>query len=159
MDEILKLLGRDCTLSTEQLAAMLNLKSEEVKSAIGKFENEGVILGYKAVIDWEKASETVVNALIAVNVIPQRGGGFDLVAENICKYDEVESVYLMSGGYDLTVMLSGRTMREVALFVVEKLATMESVTGTATHFLLKKYKEGGVMFHPQENNQERILMV
>jgi DNA-binding Lrp family transcriptional regulator len=141
------------------MAAMLGRSEAEVSDAIADFEARGVILRYKAVVDWEKTDVEMVTALIDVKVTPQRGEGFDRVAERIYQYDEVESLYLMSGGYDLSVLITGRTMKEVALFVAEKLAPLESVTGTATHFLLKKYKDGGVVFAPVTPQEERILMV
>ncbi|MDR3207937.1 MAG: Lrp/AsnC family transcriptional regulator [Oscillospiraceae bacterium] len=159
MLELLRLLEKDCTLTRGQMAAMLGRSEAEVSDAIADFEARGVILRYKAVVDWEKTDVEMVTALIDVKVTPQRGEGFDRVAERIYQYDEVESLYLMSGGYDLSVLITGRTMKEVALFVAEKLAPLESVTGTATHFLLKKYKDGGVVFAPVTPQEERILMV
>ena len=158
MKQLLKLLEQDCTLSHAQLASMLGAEEAAVSKAIAQYAADGVILGYKAVIDWEKIQVETVTALIDVRVTPQRGEGFDRVAERIYQFDEVESLYLMSGGYDLSVLITGRTMKEVALFVAQKLAPLESVSGTATHFLLKKYKERGVVFVPREEQQERILM-
>ena len=159
MKKLLGLLEKDCTLSVGQLASMLGRGEQEVADMIARCRTEGIILGYKAVIDWEKVHEESVTALIDVKVTPQRGEGFDRVAERIYQFDEVESLYLMSGGYDLSVLITGRTMKEVALFVAQKLAPLESVSGTATHFLLKKYKESGIVFVPREEQQERILMV
>ena len=159
MDNILRLLERDCTLTPQQISAMLGLAEDEVRSALSRYEAEEVIVGYKAMVDWDKTDEELVTALIQVKVTPQRGEGFDRVAERIYQYDEVESLFLMSGGYDLTVIIRGRTMKEVALFVAEKLAPLENVTGTSTHFMLKKYKENGVLFTSRREGQERILMV
>ena len=155
MTKLLQLLEEDCTLTPEQLASMANMKVDEVKAAIAKYEEDKVILGYKAIVDWDRTEREAVTALIEVKVTPQRGEGFDRVAERIYQYDEVESVYLMSGGaYDLTVIISGRTLREVAEFVGQRLAPLEDVTGTATHFILRKYKEKHLIFPPQEK-QER----
>jgi len=159
MCEILKLLEQDSTYTTAQIAAMLDMDEAEVAAKIREYENNGVILGYKAVIDWDKTDEELVTAMIDVRVTPQRDAGFGRVAERIYQYDEVQSLYLMSGGYDLSVVIAGRTMKEVALFVAQKLATIDGVSGTATHFILKKYKDGGVLFQQQEEQQERIEMV
>ena len=141
MKKLLQLLEEDCTLTHEQLAAMTGMTVEEVKADIKKFEDDKVILGYKAIVDWDQTDRESVTALIEVNIIPQRNEGFDRVAERIYQYDEVESVYLMSGSYDLTVIISGRTLKEVAQFVGQRLAPLEGVTGTVTHFILKKYNE------------------
>ena len=122
MTKLLQLLESDCTLTPEQLAAMTQKSVEEVKAAIVQLEKEKIIRGYQAVIDWDKTDRENVTALIEVKVIPQRGDGFDRIAERIYQYDEVESVYLMSGAFDFTVIISGRTLREVAQFVSEKLA-------------------------------------
>ena len=157
MKKLLQLLEDDCTLTHAQLASMSGLTEAEVAAAIKKYEEERVILGYTAIVDWDRTDRESVTALIEVNVTPQRGEGFDRVAERIYQYDEVESVYLMSGAYDLTVIISGRTLREVAQFVGERLATIEGVTGTATHFILKKYKEKHLIFQKQEVQEERFV--
>ena len=136
MTKLLQLLESDCTLTPEQLAAMTQKSVEEVKAAIAQLEKEKIIRGYQAVIDWDKTDRENVTALIEVKVIPQRGDGFDRIAERIYQYDEVESVYLMSGAFDFTVIISGRTLREVAQFVSEKLAPLEGVTGCATLFCI-----------------------
>ena len=159
MLQLLRLLEKDCTLTNAQMAAMLGRTEEEVATAVKDYEEKGVILQYKAVIDWGKTDVEKVVALIDVKVTPQLGEGFDRVAARIYQFDEVESLYLMSGGYDLSVLITGRTMKDVALFVAEKLAPLESVTGTATHFLLKKYKDGGTVFESVPSRQERIQMV
>ena len=157
MKKLLQLLEDDCTLTTGQLASMAGMTEEEVKAAIRKYEEEKVILGYKAIVDWDRTDRESVTALIEVKVTPQRGEGFDRVAERIYQYDEVESVYLMSGSYDLTVIISGRTLREVAEFVGQRLATIEDVTGTATHFILKKYKEKHLIFQKQEQQARELI--
>ena len=118
-----------------------------------------MILGYKAIVDWDSTDREAVTALIEVNVTPQREEGFDRVAERIYQYDEVESVYLMSGAFDLTVIISGRTLREVAEFVGRRLATLEDVTGTATHFILKKYKEKHLIFEKREEQEREWIFV
>lgn len=157
--KLLSLLENDCTLNHEQLAALLNTTVEDVANMIGSLEKQGVILGYKAVVNWEKTDLETVEALIEVKITPQRDKGFDRISERICQYEEVESCYLMSGGYDLTVIITGKTLREVALFVAQKLSTIEGVTGTATHFILKKYKQQNVFFAPKEEQKERLIFV
>lgn len=158
MKKLLQLLEDDCTLTHAQLASMSGLTEAEVAAAIKKYEEERVILGYTAIVDWDRTDRESVTALIEVNVTPQRGEGFDRVAQRIYQYDEVESVYLMSGSFDLTVIISGRSLKEVALFVGEKLAPLEDVTGTATHFILKKYKEKHLIFPVQEEQEERFVL-
>ena len=158
MKKLLQLLEDDCTLTHAQLASMSGLTEAEVAAAIQTYEEERIILGYKAIVDWDRTDRESVTALIEVNVTPQRGEGFDRVAQRIYQYDEVESVYLMSGSFDLTVIISGRTLKEVALFVGEKLAPLEDVTGTATHFILKKYKDHGtVLAKKYEDTREKIM--
>ena len=157
MKKLLQLLEDDCTLTHAQLASMSGLTEAEVAAAIQTYEEERSIRGYKAIVDWDRTDRESVTALIEVNVTPQRGEGFDRVAQRIYQYDEVESVYLMSGSFDLTVIISGRTLKEVALFVGEKLAPLEDVTGTATHFILKKYKEKHLIFQKQEAQEERFV--
>ena len=155
--KLLQLLEQDCTLTPEQLASMADMTVEEVKAAIKRYEDEKIILGYKAIVDWDRTDREAVTALIEVKVTPQRGEGFDRVAERIYPYDEVESVYLMSGAYDLTVIISGRSLKEVAQFVGERLSTLEDVTGTATHFILHKYKEKHVIFEKQEQQEKEWI--
>ena len=157
MTKLLHLLEQDCTLTDEQLASMADMKLEDVIAARAKLEAEKVILGYKAIVDWDRTQREAVTALIEVKVTPQRGEGFDRVAERIYQYDEVESVYLMSGAFDLTVIISGRTLKEVASFVGERLSTLEDVTGTATHFILKKYKEKHLIFEKQEKQERELI--
>ena len=155
--KLLRLLEEDCTLNRAQLAAMTGMTEEEVQAAIKKYEEEQVILGYKAIVDWDSTDREAVTALIEVNVTPQREEGFDRVAERIYQYDEVESVYLMSGAFDLTVIISGRSLKEVAQFVGERLSTLEDVTGTATHFILHKYKEKHLIFEKQEKQPKEWI--
>ncbi|MBQ7034440.1 MAG: Lrp/AsnC family transcriptional regulator [Clostridia bacterium] len=139
--KLLKLLNRNSRTPLEDLATMIGVAPEEVAKAIDEMEKEGVIRGYKAVIDWERLDNSYVSALIELQVTPKAALGFEEVAEKIAKYPEVESVYLMSGGYDLTVIVKGKNFHEVAMFVAKELAPMESVTSTATHFVLRRYKE------------------
>lgn len=150
MKKLLKLLEKDAHLTEKELALMCEKEVGEIKDMIEEYEKNGVILGYTTVIDWDKTDIEYVNALIELKVIPQKGCGYESIAEKISNYSEVDSVYLMSGGFDLTVMLHGKTMREVATFVATKLATIDEVTATATHFVLQKYKDHGVVFGGEE---------
>ena len=155
--KLLRLLEEDCTLTRPQLAAMADMPEEEVAAAVKRYEDEKVILGYKAIVDWNSTDRDAVTALIEVKVTPQREEGFDRIAERIYQYDEVEALYLMSGAFDFTVIISGRSLREVASFVSDRLAPLEGVTGTATHFILKKYKEKHLIFPIQEVQEERFV--
>ena len=155
--KLLRLLEEDCAHTPEQLASMADMTVEEVKAEIKRYEEEKIVLGYQAIVDWDRTERESVTALIEVKVTPQRGAGFDRVAERIYQYDEVESVYLMSGAFDLTVIISGRTLREVAEFVGQRLATIEDVTGTATPFILKKYKEKHLIFEKQEQQERELI--
>jgi DNA-binding Lrp family transcriptional regulator len=150
MDMLLKMLEDDGSLTPEQLAVMLDKEEGDIKKLIRAYEKDGVILGYKTIIDWDKTDREYVTAIIEVKLVPQRDRGFDKIAEKIYNYDEVKSVYLMSGSYDLCVVIEGKTMKEVAFFVAQKLATIEYITGTATHFVLKKYKDNGVIYGSSE---------
>ena len=148
--EILTLLENDARLTPEQLSVMLNKDKDTIEKEIGKMEQNGTILGYKTIIDWEKTEKDPVIAMIDVKLTPQRDKGFDRVAEKIYNYPEVKSVYLMSGAYDLSVVIEGKTMKEVASFVSQKLSTIEAVNSTATHFVLHKYKDKGVLYDAPE---------
>ncbi len=139
--KILKLLAENARYSIEEIAVMTGLSDKEVTDNIRELEIAGLIRGYKTVIDWEKLDEASVSALIELKVIPQDRYGFEKIAETVMKYDEVETVYLMSGSYDLCVIVKGKTFQEVAMFVAKKLAIMNGVTSTATHFVLRRYKE------------------
>ncbi len=151
--EILKLLARNAKYTNEEIAIMLDIKIEEVKSAIKQLEKDGLIRGYKAVIDWEKLDDAYVSAIVELNVVPKAGLGFEEVAECIMRYPEVESVYLMSGVYDLNVVVKGKTLRDIATFVAKELATIDSVTSTTTHFVMRRYKEMDVelVSHEEED--------
>ena len=143
---LLKLLEDDARLSTEQLSVMLDKPKKEIDEKLAELEENGTILGYKAMIDWEKTDREYVTAMIDVKLSPQRDRGFDKIAEKIFNYPEVQAVYLMSGAYDLSVLIEGKTMKEVAYFVAQKLAPIESIISTATHFVLHKYKDKGVVY-------------
>ena len=136
---------------------MLGESEEDVAAAIKAYEKNSTILGYKTVVDWDKTSKESVTALIEVKITPQKGMGFDEIARQIYSHHQVESVYLMSGGFDLTVIIKGRTMREVARFVSEQLAPMENVLSTGTHFILKKYKDNSVEFDPADNDKREVM--
>ncbi len=143
MKQIFEAMEKDARLTPEQISTMTGMPVNEVKKAIKKAEQDRAILKYKTVIDWAKLGEEQVWALVEVKVIPQRNVGFDAIAERIYRFPEARSVYLASGTYDLAVLVAGKTMQEIAIFVSEKLAPLETVQGTVTHFILKKYKEDG----------------
>lgn len=151
-EKILKTLAKDGRIAAADLAIMLGSNEADVVTAIAEMEADKIICGYPTLIDWDKLSDEKVTALIELKVTPQRGQGFDKIAERIYKFDEVESVYLMSGGFDLTVIIRGKSMREVASFVSAKLAPMEAILSTATHFVLKKYKDQGIIMQVDEED-------
>jgi DNA-binding Lrp family transcriptional regulator len=157
MDPLLKLLRDNAARKPADLAAMLNVPESEVVARIRQFESDHVVLGYHALLNEEKLGMDTVRAAIEVKITPERGGGFDRLAERIAKYSEVQSCYLMSGGYDLLVVVQGSNLREVATFVSEKLATVQGVISTATHFILKPYKEQGVLMQV-DVNEERLAV-
>jgi DNA-binding Lrp family transcriptional regulator len=157
MDPLLKLLHENAALKPAQLASMLDTTEPDVIARIKAYEDDHVILGYRAVLNEEKLERDIVRAVIEVKITPERGGGFDRLAERIAKYGEVQSCYLMSGGYDLLVIVEGRNLRDVASFVSQKLATIQGVLSTATHFLLKPYKEQGILMH-RDQNEERLAV-
>jgi len=155
MDEILEILEKDARTTPEEIAKMLKKKTQDIKEAIKKYEKEGVILKYKAVINKEliKEANSEVRALIEVNITPQKDVGFDKIAERIYSFPEVASCYLVSGTYDLLLIVEGKDLHTVARFVAEKLAPLENIKGTTTHFLLKKYKEDAVILKHKEENK------
>jgi DNA-binding Lrp family transcriptional regulator len=157
MDPLLKLLQENAALRPAQLAAMLNLSETEVAARIKSYEESQIILGYRAILNEEKIGQDLVRAVIEVKITPERGGGFDRLAERIAKYAEVRSCYLMSGGFDLLVVVEGANLREVATFVSEKLATVQGVISTATLFMLKVYKDQGLLIQA-ESNEERLAV-
>lgn len=160
MDDILEILEKNSRYKDEEIAIMTGKTVEEVREAIRDYEEKNIIAGYTTLINWENTGKETVTALIEVKITPQRGVGFDKVAERIYKFNEVKACYLMSsGGFDLTVIVEGKTMKEVALFVSEKLAVQEYVTGTATHFVLKKYKDNGKIFKEKKNENREAIFI
>lgn len=156
-EELLTVIEKNSRIDLKELAVILGVQEVDVVNELAALEAEGVICGYHTLIDWEKTSNEKVSALIEVRVTPQRGQGFDNVAERIYRYPEVRSVFLMSGGYDLMVILEGKTLREVSSFVSDKLSTLDTVLSTATHFILKKYKDHGtVISRVKEDEREMI---
>lgn len=144
-------------LSNEQIAQMIGSTEEEVAAIIKGLEKDNTIVGYKTMINWEKTDKELVTSIIELRVTPQRGEGFDKVAEKIYKYSQVKSLFLMSGSYDLCVIIEGQSMKDVALFVASKLAPMDSVISTATSFVLKKYKEDGLVFYKDEEDSRQVI--
>ena len=158
MEEILNILDKEKgNVSRAKIAQMLGMEEKEVADKIEKMEKENVIVGYKTIVNWDKTDKDVVVALIELRITPQRGEGFDKVAERIYKYPQVKSLYLMSGAYGLAVTIEGKSMKEVALFVAQKLAPMDSIISTATHFVLKKYKEEGIVFEDDEMDTRQVI--
>lgn len=158
MNDVLKLLEQNAHLTPEMIASMLKKETGDIKKLIDECEKDGTIVGYQAIIDWDKTDREYVTALIELKITPQRELGFDRVAEKIYNYPEVQSLYLMSGGFDLAVLIEGKTMREVAFFVAEKLAPMESVVSTATHFVLRKYKDKGLVYGNGEIDMRDVCL-
>ena len=156
-EKILRLIEKNSRISIKDVAVMLGISEIEAANTIADLEKNNVICGYNTIINWDKTSEEKVTALIEVKVTPQRGLGFDSIAERLYKYDEVTSVYLMSGGFDFTVIIEGKTMKSVAQFVAAKLAPLDSVLSTSTHFVLKKYKDYGTIIE-DEAKDERMLI-
>lgn len=155
--KILELLEKNSRLATKDIAIMLGVPQDEVEKEIKEMEKEQVICGYNTLINWDKTNKDLVTALIEVKVTPQRGEGFDKIAERIYRFDEVKAVYLMSGGFDLTVIVEGKTLKDVALFVSQKLATLDSVLSTSTHFVLKKYKDHGIPFEEFKKDERMVV--
>lgn len=156
-EEILRLLEKNSRIDIKEIAILVRKTEAEVANEIAQMEKEGIIRGYYTLINWDNTNDERVSALIEVKVTPQRGIGFDKIAERISKFDEVKSVYLMSGGFDFTVILEEKTMKEIAQFVTSKLSTLDEVLNTATHFVLKKYKDYGVTMM-EEHKDERMLV-
>ena len=156
-EELLAIIEKNSRIDLKELAVILGVEEIDVVNELQKLEEEGVICGYHTLINWEKTSLDKVTALIEVRVTPQRGQGFDNVAERIYKYPEVRSVYLISGGFDLLVTLEGKTLREVSSFVSDKLAPLEPVLSTATHFILKKYKDHGTIFSQKSEDEREMI--
>jgi len=155
--KILELLDNDCTMPLEQIATLVDMSVEKVAQIIDKLTEDKIILKNKSVINWELTDKEFVTAQIELKVTPQRGEGFDKIAERIYKFPEVKSLYLMAGQYDLLVFIEGKTMKEVALFVANRLAPLEFVVSTGTHFVLKKYKDQGVIFDDNETDDRQVI--
>lgn len=155
--QVLDLLREDCRLPLEKLAVMLSVSTEEVAETIDSLERRRVILHYAPTINWDLTDRERVEAMIQVSVMPQRDMGFDAVARRIYRFEEVKSVYLMSGGYDLLVLVEAKSLKELALFVSSKLSTLEMVTGTQTSFVLKRYKEEGVIFDGSQSDNRLVV--
>ena len=153
MDAILTLLEKDSRLSPKELAAMLGTSEDAIKDAIAEYEKNGTIVGYQTLIDWDKTDREIVSAVIELKVTPQRDRGFDRIAEKLLHYPEITSICLMSGSYDIQLIIEGKTLREVAQFVAMKLAPMDCITSTATSFVLKKYKDKGVIYQSPEEDE------
>lgn len=156
-EKILDVIEKNARIDLKDLAIMLGIDEVALANEIAAMEKEKIICGYHTLINWDDTSEEKVTALIEVQVTPQRGLGFDKIAERMYNYPEVRAVYLMSGGFDFTVIIEERTMKEVAMFVTEKLAPLEAIRGTATHFILKKYKDHGTVL--VENNKDERMLV
>lgn len=156
--KILKILEKDGKATAKDIAAQLGADENEVENIIINLEERGIIGGYKAMINWDKFDENLVSALIELKVTPQLDQGFDRVAEKIYQYEHVKNVYLMSSGiYDLSVMIEGKNLKEVAGFVAEKLAPMECITSTSTHFILKRYKDGGIIYETETEDSRQVI--
>ncbi len=158
MKEILEILKKDARITPEQIATMTNKNVDEVKDLIEKMENEQIILGYKPIINEDKTEGSMVSALIELKVTPSAGEGFDSIASRIYCYEQVKHLYLMSGGYDLAVFVSGKNIKEVAFFVSENLAQMESIVSTSTHFMLKTYKREGIVFENSTGDKRQLML-
>ncbi len=158
MEDLLKILDEEQgRIDVAKISKKLGKTEDEVAESLKELEDNHIIAGYKTIVNWDKTDRDVVMALIDLKVTPQRGEGFDKVAARIYKYPQVRAVYLMSGAYDLSVMIEGTSMKEVALFVAQKLAPMESVVSTATHFMLKKYKAEGIIFKDDKKDSRQVI--
>ena len=156
-EQILAIIEKNSRISVKELAVILGAEEIDVANELKALEEEGIICGYHTMIDWEKTDIEKVTALIEVRITPQRGQGFDKLAERIYKYPEVNSVYLISGGYDLLVSLEGKSLKQVSSFVSDKLSTLDGVLSTATHFVLKKYKDHGTVMAEQKKDERELM--
>ena len=156
-EELLSLIEKNSKMSLKELAVLLGADELEIANEMEALEKEGVICGYHTLIDWDKTKSEKVTALIEVRVTPQRGQGFDKIAERIYKYPEVRSVYLISGGFDLLVTLEGKSLKEISAFESDKLSTLDSVLSTATHFILKKYKDHGTILDKKHEDEREVI--
>ena len=156
---ILEILEKNAKLSIKEIAEELNASQKEVTAAVAELEADKVICGYSTIINWDKITDQKCNALIEVKVTPQRGTGFDRIADRISRFDEVDSIYLISGGYDFMVIINGKSMKEVSSFVFNKLATIDYIQSTATHFVLKKYKDHGVQLQDKPTDKRTNVVL
>ena len=156
-DELLAIVEKNSRIDTKELAVLLGVQEIDIINELQKLQEDGIICGFHTLINWEKTDIEKVTALIEVNVTPQRGQGFDTIAERIYKYPEVRAVYLISGGFDLLVILEEKTLKEIANFVSDKLSTIDSVLSTATHFILKKYKDHGIMLSEKYEDKREVI--
>ena len=157
-NDILSLLERNAKLTAEEIAVRLGVPEAEVRDEVTRMEKEQIICGYNTLINWDRIDSEFLTALIEVKVTPSRGQGFNKIAERIYQFDEVKALYLMSGGYDLTVIVEGKSIKDISYFVSDKLSPLESVLSTATHFVLKKYKDHGVILNEQRADDERMIV-
>ena len=156
-DELLAIVEKNSRIATKELAVLLGVQEIDIINELQKLQEDGIICGFHTLINWEKTDIEKVTALIEVKVTPQRGQGFDTIAERIYKYPEVRAVYLISGGFDLLVILEEKTLKEIANFVSDKLSTIDSVLSTATHFILKKYKDHGIMLSEKYEDKREVI--
>lgn len=159
MDKLLKILSQDSSYTTAQLAMMLGEPEDYIKAQIKEYEEKGVIRGYQAMVDWEKVPDAGVMAIIELKVTPKKETGFDEIAQRVMMFDEVASVYLMAGAYDLALIVKGETIQDISSFVSKKLSALEGILSTATHFMLKRYKEGSVALVDVESQPDRREMI
>ena len=157
-NEILSLIEQNAKLTPEEISVYLGAPEADVRAEIARMEEEHVICGYNTLINWERTDSEFLTALIAVKVTPTRGEGFNRIAERIYRFDEVTAVYLMSGGYDLTVIVKGKSLKDISYFVSDKLSPLDSVLSTATHFVLKKYKDHGVVLSEHHEGDDRMIV-
>lgn len=157
MKQILEILEKNSHITPAQIAVMLDRDENEVRRTIAEMEAAGIIVGYKTLVDWDKTASERVTAFIELRVTPQRGEGFDKIAERIYQYEQVKTVWLMSGSFDIGLIIEGKTMKEVALFVAEKLAPMPFVISTGTHFVLKTYKDSGIIFDKPADDERSVI--
>lgn len=156
-EELLKIIEKNSRIDMKELAVILGVEEIDIANELAALESEGIICGYHTMINWERTSLDKVNALIEVRITPQRGQGFDHLAERIYRYQEVQSVYLISGGYDLLISLEGKSLREISNFVSDKLSTLDGVLSTATHFVLKKYKDHGTILTNKIEDERELI--
>lgn len=157
MNELLQVIEKNSRISVTDLAVLLDRNEQSIAEELSELERKKIIFGYHTMINWDKINEERVTALIEVRVTPQRGAGFDMIAQNIYQFEEVTAVYLMSGAFDLTVIVEGKTMKEVALFVAQRLAPVDQVLSTSTHFVLKRYKDHGIILEETGEDERQIV--